>query len=34
MRHDDKARLETLLYSTGGVIALAIILILGNFVLG
>ena len=26
MRHDDKARLETLLYSTGGVIALAIIL--------
>ena len=25
MRHDDKARLETLLYSTGGVIALAII---------
>ncbi len=34
MKHDEKARLETLLYSTGGVIALVVILILANFVLG
>ncbi len=33
-KRDSRARLETLLYSTGGVIALAIILILLNFVLG
>jgi len=34
MKHDEKARLETLLYSTGGVIVLLIVLILANFVLG
>ncbi len=34
MKHDEKARLETLLYSTGGVIALLAVLILANFVFG
>lgn len=34
MKRDEKARRETLLYSTGGVIVLAIVLILANFVLG
>jgi len=32
--HDEKARLETLLYSTGGVIALLAVLVLANFVFG
>src|SRR5690349_8963326 len=34
MKQDEKARLETLLYSTGGVLVLLAILILANFVLG
>ena len=34
MKHDQKARLETILYSTGGVLALLLVLILANFVLG
>lgn len=33
-KSDNKARLETLLYSTGGVIALLAVLILANFVFG